>query len=90
MTSRVHTSLRRVSSLTRSARGVARTGILFVVSSDCDLLMEDEDVGSLAELVFFMITWQRPVVGPTVVALCIEIRLAMVPNACERPQSAIA
>lgn len=41
------------------------------------------DAVSLDECVFFMMTWQRPVVGPTVVALCIEILLAIVPSICQ-------
>ena len=63
---------RRASSRIRSAREGERTGIRFVVSRDCDLLMEEQDAEldmSLQAFVFLIITWQRPDIGPTVVAL---------------------
>lgn len=78
----VQTSARIFSSLIRSARAGARTGIRFVVSRDCDLLMAVYDDPSLQAFVFFMITWQR-LVGPTVVARCIDILRAIVPNSCQ-------
>jgi hypothetical protein len=81
--SRVQTSARRVSSRTRSARDGARTGMRFVVRRDCDLLIEAHDAEwgiLLREFVFLMITWQSPDFGPTVVALWMEILLAIVPT----------
>lgn len=54
----------------------------FVVSSDWDLLMAafvEETDASLRALVFFMITWQRGDLGPTVVALWMDSLRAMVP-----------
>lgn len=81
--SRDHTSDRRFSSLIRSPRAGASTGIRLVVSRDCDLLIDADVVEcgtSLKELVFLMMTWHRAVAGPTVVALWIEIRLATVPG----------
>ena len=80
--SRVQTSARRLSSLTRSERAGARTGIRLVVRSDCDLLMEAGATSSLETFVFLMMTWQSPDIGSTVVALCIDILLAMVPSRC--------
>lgn len=80
--SRVHTSVSRASSLILSARGGANTVIRFVVRRDCDLFIETVDALSLNAFVFLIITWQRLVWGPTVVARWIEILLAMVPNDC--------
>ncbi len=80
-TSRVQTSARRVSSRILSAREGASTGMRFVVRSDWDLFIEARDADSLKALVFLMMTWQSPDSGPTVVALCIEILLAIVPRA---------
>jgi hypothetical protein len=34
-------------------------------------------------LVFLIMTWQRPDMGPTVVALWIDILLAIVPMECQ-------
>ena len=51
--------------------------------SDCDLLIAvvDEELGmSLNEFVFLIMTWQSPDIGPTVVALWIDILLAIVPG----------
>lgn len=57
--SRVHTSERRFSSRTRSARDGASTGIRFDVKRDCDLLIlaDDAECGtSLEAFVFLMMT----------------------------------
>jgi hypothetical protein len=40
-----------------------------VVRRDWDLLIEADDAGSLNVFVFLMMTWQRPDIDPTVVAL---------------------
>jgi hypothetical protein len=66
----------------RSERAGTRTGIRLVVRSDCDLLMEAGAAGSLEAFVFLIMTWQSPDIGLTVVALCIDILLAMVPIRC--------
>jgi hypothetical protein len=42
-------------------------------------LIEADDANSLNAFVFLMMTWQRPDIGPTVVALWIDILLAIVP-----------
>jgi hypothetical protein len=58
----------------------------FVVRRDCDLLIAvvAAELGmSLKEFVFLIITWQRPDIGPTVVALWIDILLAIVPGGHE-------
>jgi hypothetical protein len=55
----------------------------FVMRRDCDLFMEVPDVAwsmLLLACVCFIMTWQSPDIGPTVVALWIEILLAMVPS----------
>ena len=88
-TSRVHTSERRASRRARSPRDGARTGMReFVVSRDCDLLMDDfeaDTVASLSTLVFFRMTWHSGDLGPTVVARWIEIRRVTVPVLRQRP-----
>lgn len=80
MISEVQTSASRCSILILSTREGARTGIRFVVRSDWDLLIELGAVDSLHALVFLMITWKRPVIDPTVVALWIDSLLAVVPT----------
>jgi hypothetical protein len=58
-----------------------------VVSSDCDLLIRDDDDDafgiSLDAFVFLIMTCERPDIGPTVVALWIDTRLATVPEECQ-------
>ena len=57
--SRVQTSARIASKRTRSVRAGARMGTRLVVRSDCDLLMDADDIGceaSLAEFVFLIMT----------------------------------
>lgn len=54
----------------------------FVVCSDCDLQMVETDDAnelSLTVVVFLSTTWHSADLDPTVVALCIETRRAMVP-----------
>jgi len=58
----------------------------FVARSEWDLLMTDADAEcgmSLNAVVFLIMTWCRPVIWPTVVALCIDIRLAILPARCQ-------
>ncbi len=55
-------------------------GMRFVVRRDCDLFIETDDALSLNAFVFLMMTWQRPVFGPTVVARWIDILRAIVPS----------
>jgi len=81
--SRLQTSESSASSRARSPLEGASTGIrVFVVSSDWDRLI-GKAVGPVAAsfrtLVFLSMTWHRGDFGPTVVARCIDILLAMVP-----------
>jgi hypothetical protein len=81
--SRVQTSDIRFSRRTLSVREGASTGIRFVVRSDWDLFMLIDDTEweiSRKELVFLIMTWHNDDFGPTVVALGIEIRRAIVPS----------
>lgn len=86
--SRVHTSERSASSRARSPRDGASTGIrAVVVRSDWERLIWEPTPellwgASFMTLVFLRMTWQRGDFGPTVVARCIDILLAMVPGAC--------
>ncbi len=55
-----------------------------VVVEGLELVWDDEEVVDVLDVsrtteVFFRITWQRGVLGPTVVARCTDILLAMVP-----------
>ena len=83
-TSRVQTSESIASSLARSPRDGASTGIRSLVASkDCDRLIEAAVVNvelSLTTLVFLRMTWHKGDFGPTVVARCIDILLATVPD----------
>lgn len=84
-TSLVQTSAKRASSRALSARDGISTGIrLLVVKRDCDLLIREPWLGvevSFTALVFFKMTWHKGVLGPTVVARCIDILLPMAPVA---------
>lgn len=82
--SRLQTSVSKHSSLTRSLRGGTSTGIRdLVVSKDRERLI-GINTAVLLELsrifaVFFKITWHIADLGPTVVARCMDICLAIVP-----------
>lgn len=70
--SRLQTSESKFSIRTRSVRDGVNTCTRFVVRSDCDrfIVLGEEECGtSFKELVCFMMTWQRVVFGPIVVAL---------------------
>lgn len=82
--SRVQTSESSASSRALSPREGARIGIrLLVVSRDMERLMGEPDAetgASRTTLVFLRITWHKGVLGPTVVARCTDILLAIVPG----------
>ena len=68
--SRLQTSDNRASSLMRWSREGARIGRRFVVSRDCDLLIDAVDAEeATSPAVFLMITWYNPDIEATVVAL---------------------
>jgi len=84
--SRVQTSDNKFSSRTLSARGGASTGIRLVVRRDWDLFMLVDEADweiSFKVVVFLISTWHSDDFGPTVVALWIEIRRAIVPSICQ-------
>lgn len=84
-TSRLHTSASKDSMRARSPREGAKTGTLeLVVNRDCDRFIgrldDGVDVSFKVVVVFFSMTWHRADFGPTVVALCIDTRRAIVPG----------
>ena len=92
--SRVQTSESMASRRARSPRGGARMGMRLLVGvarRDMERLIEleveelweeegEEGVASRTTEVFLIITWHKGVLGPTVVARCTDILLAMVPG----------
>ena len=63
--------------------GVARRDMERLIELEVEKLWEEEGeegVASRTTEVFLIITWHKGVLGPTVVARCTDILLAMVPG----------